>query len=68
MVVVRFKRTVFSARYGSCGPGDLLRCDEAFARHVVSDLTAAEYVEPAASVPPVSPPARSARRRASAAS
>lgn len=46
MVVVRFKRAVYSERYDACGPGDLLRCDEAFARHVVHDLGAAEYVQP----------------------
>jgi hypothetical protein len=58
MVVVRFKRVVFSHRYGSCAPGELLRCDEAFARHVVHDLAAAEYVEAPRLVAPPVPPKR----------
>ena len=45
MVVVRFKRAVFSEQYDACAPGDILRCDEAFARHVVHNLAAAEYVQ-----------------------
>lgn len=44
MVKIRFKRLVISPRYGSCGPGDVVRCDEAFAAHCVKDLNSAEYI------------------------
>ncbi len=60
---VKFHRLVMSPVYGDCGPGDLLRCDDTFARHVVDDLGAAIYVD-AVEVPVVEPEAvKKARTR-----
>lgn len=45
MKQVRFTRLVISPTYGNCDAGDVIRCSDAFARHVVDDLKAAEYVQ-----------------------
>lgn len=44
MVKVRIKGTVITDRYGAMGTGDILATDEAYAKHLVVDCMAAEYV------------------------
>lgn len=43
-VQVKIKGTVTTARYGSLTAGAILRTDAAFAKHLVEDCGAAEYV------------------------
>ena len=58
---LRITRTVVTSRYGALAPGDLLRTDAAFARHLVEDCAAAQYIHhatnhaPAAQEPPQAP-------------
>lgn len=42
---VKFHQLVISPVYGNCGPGDIVRCDDLFAQHVVDDLKCAVYVD-----------------------
>jgi len=60
LVQVRITRTVATTRYGTLVSKDLLRTDAAFARFLVEDVAAAEYLiqpeQPAA-------PARKPRKR-----
>lgn len=44
MVRIRMTKLVISPVYGNCAPGSIVACGEAFARHVVEDLGAAEYL------------------------
>lgn len=44
LVTVKIRGTVVSARYGTLASGDLLRTDADYARHLVDDCGAAEYV------------------------
>jgi hypothetical protein len=41
---VKIKGLVVTSRYGALSSGDLLRTDAAFAKHLVEDCAAAEYV------------------------
>jgi hypothetical protein len=52
LVAVKIKGTTITARYGTLGTGDILRTDAAFAKHLVEDCKAAEYVQPTAPPPP----------------
>jgi hypothetical protein len=67
LVELKITATVITSRYGSLGPGDLLRTDAAFARHLVEECSAARYVNsgsPAAKEPDgKSAPSASAHRR-----
>jgi hypothetical protein len=48
MVKVKIKGTVITAQYGALSSGDILVTSEAFAKHLVDDCGAAEYLtEPA---------------------
>lgn len=47
LVQVKIKGTVITSRYGSLSDGDILRTDTAFARHLVEECAAAEYISPA---------------------
>ena len=60
LVQLRIKKTVATTRYGNLSSGDLLRTDAAFARFLVEDVAAAEYI-----TPPQQPaaPARKPRKR-----
>lgn len=69
---VKFSRLVMSPVYGNCGPGDVVRCDDLFARHVVEELDCAVYVDAPAEVaapdsfkdePQPAPAARRAKRK-----
>jgi hypothetical protein len=73
IVEVRIIALVVTSRYGSLSHGDLLRTDAAFARHLVEDCAAAEYIHrpaPAKAAAPVEcdrqeagkPPASRARK------
>ena len=44
MTLVRIKGTVTTSQYGTLSAGTLLRTNEAFAKHLVEDASAAEYV------------------------
>lgn len=44
LVQVRIKRLVGTSRYGWLETGDMLRTTAAYARHLVEDVAAAEYV------------------------
>lgn len=57
LVQVRIKRLVITQRYGTLSSNDLLRTDAAFARHLVEDCAAAEYVQP------IKPRTKPTRRR-----
>lgn len=61
---LRITRTVVTPRYGSMAPGDLLRTDAAFARHLVEDCAAAQYIHHAANHTPAAqdPPQAPARK------
>lgn len=45
LVEVKIKGTVVTSRYGSLEAGDILRTDAEFARHLVEDCAAADYVK-----------------------
>jgi hypothetical protein len=44
LLTIEIKGLVVTSRYGALQSGDLLRTDAAFARHLVEDCAAAEYV------------------------
>lgn len=45
LVQVRIKGTVVTQRYGTLSSGDVLRTDAEFAKHLVEDCSAAEYLD-----------------------
>lgn len=45
LVQVKIKGTVVTSRYGSLSTGDLLRTDAEFAKHLVEECGAADYVK-----------------------
>ena len=51
LVEIQITATVVTARYGTLSHGDLLRTDAAFARHLVEDCAAAEYIQPKPAAP-----------------
>lgn len=55
LIQVRITGLISTTRYGNLQPGDLLRTDAAFARHLVEDCAAAEYITVTASA--TTPPA-----------
>lgn len=63
LVTVKIRGVVTTARYGTLVSGDLLRTDSEFARHLVDDCNAAEYVnaQPAAEME-AAPPVRVKRK------
>lgn len=44
LVEVKITGQAITAKYGTLNSGDILRTDAAFARHLVKDCSAAEYV------------------------
>lgn len=44
MVQIKFTTLGANSAVGSFGPGDLLRCNEALARHLVEEVKCAVYV------------------------
>lgn len=46
MPQIKFTANGSSSVYGNFGPGDLLRCSDAEARHFVEDAQCAKYVQP----------------------
>lgn len=46
-VEVKITGLAITARYGTLSTGTILRTDAAFARHLVEECQAAEYVQPA---------------------
>lgn len=61
LVEIRIKGLVNTSRYGALSTGDVLRTDAAYARHLVVDCAAAEYI--AATNPAPEKPARKPSRR-----
>lgn len=57
-VAVKIRGIVATTQHGELGPGDVLYTDAAFARHLVEDCAAAEYV-----APPQQDEAKSARAK-----
>lgn len=58
LVTVKIRGTVVTARYGTLSSGDVLRTDAEFARHLVTDCAAAEYMnapQPVADQPQAKP-------------
>ena len=51
LVTVKIKGLVTTSRYGALSTGDLLRTDAAFAKHLVEDCAAADYVNKPDAVP-----------------
>lgn len=52
MVKIRFTKLVISTQFGNLAPGAILTCGEAHANHFVTELGAAEYLQPKPSEPP----------------
>jgi hypothetical protein len=44
LVRVKITKTVITARYGALSPGDMLNTDLPFAKHLVDDCKAAEFL------------------------
>lgn len=44
MVKIKIKATVTTAQYGTLSSGDILTTNEAFAKHLVEECAAAEYL------------------------
>jgi len=44
LVQIKITGMVITHRYGTLSAGDLLRTDAAFAKHLVEDCAAAEYI------------------------
>lgn len=44
LVQVKIRGMVMTHRYGTLSAGDVLRTDAAFAKHLVEDCAAAEYI------------------------
>lgn len=44
LVKVKITKTVITARYGALSPGDMLNTDLLFAKHLVDDCRAAEFL------------------------
>ena len=50
---IKFTTSGATSATGGFGPGDTLRCDEAFARHLVEEARCAKYID----APPPAEPA-----------
>jgi hypothetical protein len=56
-MLVKFKTTGSNSAFGAFSAGDLLRCDERLARHLVEEAMVAEYADaPARAAEPVAEP------------
>lgn len=45
LVQVKIRTTVITHRYGTLSTGDILRTDAAYAKHLVEDCGAADYMD-----------------------
>ena len=63
LVQVRILGIVSTGPYGTLQPGDMLRTDAAFARHLVEDCAAAEYITAQANAVPAAPDLKAKRPR-----
>lgn len=54
---------VITARYGTLSSGTILRCDAAYARHLVEDAGAARYVKTETAIPKTPATKPTARRK-----
>jgi len=55
IVRVKIKGIVVTPQYGTLSPGDELRTNPEFARHLVEDCNAAEYIDAAPDDQPATP-------------
>lgn len=46
LVAIKIKGIVVTSRYGTLSSGDVLRTDAAFAKHLVEECQAGEYLKP----------------------
>lgn len=63
MAEIRFTKAGCSNVFGVFRPGDVLRCSDSEARHLVEEAGAAVYVEPPPDPARVSQSAKPAKRR-----
>jgi hypothetical protein len=45
LVEIKILGTAITAQYGTLATGDILRCDQAFANHLVNDCKVAEFIK-----------------------
>jgi hypothetical protein len=62
MVQIKFTTYGASSALGSFAPGDLLRCSEATARHLVDEAKCAKYVAAAPQEEPAKPEEEAPKR------
>lgn len=55
-MLVKFKTFGSNSAFGSFSPGDVLRCGDALARHLVEEARVAEYATQNASAAPAAAP------------
>lgn len=53
LVEVKILAMTMTSKYGNLSSGDVLRTDPAYAKHLVEDCHAAEYIKPVEVAPPV---------------
>lgn len=52
MVRIKIRTTCITAQFGALSTGDILTCSEEFARHLVEDCKAADYITEPTPEPP----------------
>jgi hypothetical protein len=63
LVEVEIVGQVVTAQYGTLNTGDILRANADFARHLVEDCGAAQYVKIAPAVEPEQKPAKQSKAK-----
>ena len=66
LVQVKIKGTVVTSRYGTLASGDVLRTDAAFAKHLVEECQAGEYVQGEAAAAPTAAQSKKDKKAAKA--
>lgn len=64
MVQVRFIKFGANSAFGGFAPGDMLRCSEALAKHLVEEVGCAQYAETKTEPAPAAESEPKPRRRA----
>jgi len=63
LVQVRITSTVITQHYGTIMPGTILRTSAAYAKHLVEDASAAQYITAPAATEASPAPAKAARSK-----
>lgn len=63
LVEVKIAGQVITAQYGTLNTGDILRTNAEFARHLVADCGAAEYVKIAPAIEPEQKPTKQSKAK-----